>query len=1404
MTASAERGLRPERVAEIIADRPDGRPGRRGTGYLVAPRTVLTAAHVVDGAPTVRVRCQADRPGERLTRATVAWRHEGVDIAVLTADRDLADGPPAAFGRVGEQDTVLRCTAAGFPRFKLRTAADGSRFRDVEHIDATCAVLSNRREGTLDLRTAAPPPGPPEHGAPAGPDPWEGMSGAAVFGNGLLIGVVDRRHPADGLPRLAAGRVDRWAETLSSAERAALEEALGQSLDPRALPDAVPADAHDLVQRVHRAQLEEVFAPERLEGRDTELRALLAFCSGPEPYLWIRGRPWAGKTSLVAWFALHPPRGVVPVWFFVTARRAGQADGDAYTRALVDQLAVHAGRDPLRGGPGPVPPAEATLLLREAAERVTRQGRTLVLVVDGLDEDQALAADGSGTSIAALLPHRPPPGVRVLVTSRTGPELPPDVRGDHPLRHCRLLELTATAAARHTEHEARHDLGRALSGDPLQRDLVGLLAAARGTLTTADLRELTGARHYELTRTLGGSFGRVLRAHGGESQDGADPHGRPGPGHLFAHETLLATAVRVLGPDVDGYRQRLFAWAEGYAQRGWPEDTPAYLLQPYGRLVAHLRDPQRATALATDVRRRDRLRLATGSDAVCLAEIATARRAARAADPDDLAAPAVLAAVEDLVARRNESLHPDLPAVHARLGRARHAIGLARSVFDPLDRGRALGAVAEILAGQGYRRAVELAEEALRLSRRGVAEGRPHRDYDITAAEGRLAAVLALTGRTEEALRRIADLPEPGLTQDVPVLVRALVATATATAVEAPETATALLRRAEEVARTPHIGLPTAARAMARVAEGWAAVGDPGNRARLYDGLADGAFRLPLRDGETLAALEDVLRRARPEAAEHLRRLAEADARERLRGSGRHDEEWQAAYELDAVTLALAVARRDEEAIARIEAARTEGAVHVAGMFRLTWTVIAERRARAGLAGPAWTAFRAAWQHGETPPEGERPAAALAALLAGAGAAEQSETLLLTAEADVPGWATAEALTALADHHVTDDPERALRLLHRAERVPGAVGGKAHVHPPAPAALATALAVAGRPDEGEELAALLPPRLLSGRGHALAVIAFAAAAEDPDRAVRLALQVVGEELAQGGRDPGALTTAVRALAHAGAGELVLELFRGPLAGGTRHRPAGYDGQEARALAAAGLWPHAPDVARYLADVALAGPRTGGVHGLVELLAAIGPHDDERADRVLRALRRAGDRDVRNSFSDELMMCLVIALDDREAARRRLDLAVAADQEYWPTPPGTTRALVLAALGDHAAASRIAEERDTPAARAQTYAELAAYAAGVPGAAQYTASFEHVVSGLPTVSRFLTALLPPPGGPDLPRARSLLAEALTPEGWHHAVPVLAALDPEVVPRVRDAVLRSPEGAALGPGAAPDPR
>ncbi|MGW7539987.1 trypsin-like peptidase domain-containing protein, partial [Streptomyces sp. NPDC054770] len=230
--------LQVERVGEVIVSLPIG-GGRRGSGYLVAAGRVLTAAHVVADATGIQVRFNANRPGERSIAATLEWADAGIDIAVLTVPDmpGMSEVEPVRFGRIGERDTVLHCRAMGFPRFKLRKNTEGRSYRDSAHVPATCSVLSNRRQGTLELKVDPPAEPHSKEASMAPPDPWAGMSGAAVFSGGRIIGVIGEHHGDEGLGSLAASRVDRWVEKLGRAERERLEKALDCDLDPQALLD---------------------------------------------------------------------------------------------------------------------------------------------------------------------------------------------------------------------------------------------------------------------------------------------------------------------------------------------------------------------------------------------------------------------------------------------------------------------------------------------------------------------------------------------------------------------------------------------------------------------------------------------------------------------------------------------------------------------------------------------------------------------------------------------------------------------------------------------------------------------------------------------------------------------------------------------------------------------------------------------------------------------------------------------------------------------------------------------------------------------------------------------------------------------------------------------------------------
>ncbi|MFF3939169.1 effector-associated domain 2-containing protein [Streptomyces phaeofaciens] len=250
---TAPDGLDPLRVAEVLVPPVPGTrvPGRRGTGYRVGPRWVLTAAHVVRdaGQDTTRVRFEADRADEWTARAAVALVSDKADVALLEITDEPPPGPhaapvgPPAYGDLPDTDVHLPCSALGFPRFKLRTDRmrlldDGSpsQYRDSCHATGLTSVLSNRREGTLELAVTPPAADPdPER------SPWEGMSGAAVWHAGTLVGLVSAHHRSDGLGRLAAVRVRRWYALLSRPELTTLHACAG--LPPTATDLALAAPA---------------------------------------------------------------------------------------------------------------------------------------------------------------------------------------------------------------------------------------------------------------------------------------------------------------------------------------------------------------------------------------------------------------------------------------------------------------------------------------------------------------------------------------------------------------------------------------------------------------------------------------------------------------------------------------------------------------------------------------------------------------------------------------------------------------------------------------------------------------------------------------------------------------------------------------------------------------------------------------------------------------------------------------------------------------------------------------------------------------------------------------------------------------------------------------------------------
>lgn len=491
----------------------------------------------------------------------------------------------------------------------------------------------------------------------------------------------------------------------------------------------------------------ELIAPDIIRGREAELSELADFCTAPEgPALaWWQAPAWSGKSALLAHFVLNPPVGVRPVSFFVTARFAGQSDHVAFADVLLVQLAEIAGQ-PLPRSTAATRHSDLLRLLHAAAEVCREQGERLILVVDGLDEDRGITSGPDTHSIAALLPPRLPAGMRIIVSGRPAPPLPADVPDGHPLRDPDVVrELQPSQYAQVIRHEAMREMSRLLDGTPVERDLLGLITAAGGGLSTADLAELTGRSVAEIGCQLregsGRSFAaRLSRWHGGTV-------------YVLAHEELSQIALERLGePGLAAYRDHLHVWADGYRERGWPPETPEYLLGDYFQLLQEIGDNDRTAGYAADIRRHDRILDITGGDMFALTETATALGMVAGHERSDLRRLLALAMERQRLNDRNVALPVGLPRAWAACGRADRADVLAGAIADPYRRMEALVALArELAAGGGVTRAGELAREAERAAR-SVTD--LHR-WSEALAEAALALVSA--GDAERA-RGLADL----------------------------------------------------------------------------------------------------------------------------------------------------------------------------------------------------------------------------------------------------------------------------------------------------------------------------------------------------------------------------------------------------------------------------------------------------------------------------------------------------------------------------------------------------------------------------------------------------------------------------------------------------------------------
>jgi hypothetical protein len=362
-------GLDAGAVAEIWAAGTE--PGWSvGSGYLIAGRLLLTAAHAVT-RDEVRVACSQVRvrllEEGILREARVVWHGDALLDAALVEITDPGFDPgrraPVRFGRLVGSAPGVPCEAVGFP--DATGAFEGPEpLRDSEQLAGRLNPLARRKQGLVDVRVDNWPDHDPDR-----PSRWSGMSGASVWCGELLVGVVAWDTPGFGQRRLTAVPITALAAV--EGFRRPVEQATGRVLrcEPVELQEVLapwfPAQAPQSPAALLRAEHEVV----PFTGREQILEMLQTWCRGEGlcSALLLTGAGGQGKTRLARRLAelLHDAG-------WVTGQVTEQADVAAHLKALtrctapvllvldyvetrpdqaqaiIDHLAAHPPRHPVR------------------------------------------------------------------------------------------------------------------------------------------------------------------------------------------------------------------------------------------------------------------------------------------------------------------------------------------------------------------------------------------------------------------------------------------------------------------------------------------------------------------------------------------------------------------------------------------------------------------------------------------------------------------------------------------------------------------------------------------------------------------------------------------------------------------------------------------------------------------------------------------------------------------------------------------------------------------------------------------------------------------------------------------------------------------------------------------------
>ncbi len=290
------------RVVELITWYGDDRRVV-GSGYLVAPRLVLTATHVTAPKGGSVERRQARPLGAtQFVDAELAWSSRaGWDASLLTIPSgDVTAGirMPVRWGRL-RGTLPVACRAIGFPDAKARAGSQaGRQVRDPDSIQGRLHPVTAAKHPVADLHVDGSVP----LATTTGESLWAGMSGAAVLRGPWLVGIVTGDPASFGPDRLTVTLVEPLLEESGFRETLVSQQA-GPEVGWADAPAALVSAYRDPPNTVSGARLlQATYQVLPFAGREPELAELTNWCESGERVgaRLLTGAAGQGKTRLAS------------------------------------------------------------------------------------------------------------------------------------------------------------------------------------------------------------------------------------------------------------------------------------------------------------------------------------------------------------------------------------------------------------------------------------------------------------------------------------------------------------------------------------------------------------------------------------------------------------------------------------------------------------------------------------------------------------------------------------------------------------------------------------------------------------------------------------------------------------------------------------------------------------------------------------------------------------------------------------------------------------------------------------------------------------------------------------------------------------------------------------------------